>query len=134
MVVRDISGKKNMYRLRFLTSFTSRVSRCTFLTRPLPHGRGSARWRGCRLASFDYGDNFIANKMEPDDLEGLTFFEVTTNRITHHLREFCDGVCFGKNGVPKCSSGVSTFRSFFDVETRQFRLPPALSSIKVDIS
>ena len=39
MVVRDISGKRKIYRLRFLTSFTSRVSRCTFLTRPLLEAR-----------------------------------------------------------------------------------------------
>ena len=62
-----------------------------------------------------YGDNFIANKMEPDDFGGLAFFEATTNRITHHFVELCDGVCFGKNRVAQRSGGVPAFRCFFQL-------------------
>ena len=54
--------------------------------------------------------------MEPDDSGRLTVFEITPNRITHHFVQFCDGVCFGKNGVPQRSSGIPAFRCFFDAK------------------
>ena len=95
---RSMLGNREMV----LTMLIGRQSKVTT-------GLTGGRFRTDR-GEASYGDNFLADMVQTDDLRRLPLLKVAANRFTDFPRQFSQGVRFCEDRLPECARNVPALR------------------------